>query len=37
MERNNHMKVKELRDTLKDKDVKLVNEAFVEVYKMLLI
>lgn len=29
------MKVKELRDTLKDKDVKLVNEAFVEVYKML--
>lgn len=31
------MKVKELRDTLKDKDVKLANEAFVEVYKMLLI
>ena len=31
------MKVKELRDTLKDKDVKLVNEASVEVYKMLLI
>ena len=29
------MKVKELRDLLKDKDIKLINDAFVEVYKAL--
>lgn len=29
------MKVKELRELLKDKDVKLINNAFVEVYKAL--
>ena len=27
------MKVKELRDLLKDKDKKLITDAFVEVYK----
>ncbi len=29
------MKVKELRDLLKDKDKKLIIDAFVEVYKAL--
>ena len=29
------MKVKELRDLLKDKDIKMINDAFVEVYKAL--
>lgn len=29
------MKVKELRDLLKGKDIKLINDAFVEVYKAL--
>ncbi len=29
------MKVKELRDLLKDKDKKLITDAFVEVYKAL--
>ena len=29
------MKIKELRNLLKDKDIKLMTDAFVEVYKAL--